>query len=116
MILELHLKDFVLLADNFAELQRKQLSQNLSVDQREPLRAHLEEVHQLLRYLTKMNTQKKLELQQNGIQKRFCAETKDLALKSLVRDLFKVLSVDNMQDYRQKYKTLGDYLQEGAKP
>jgi len=46
----------VLLADNFRELQRKQQSQNLSEEQREPLRAHISEVHQLLRYLTKLNT------------------------------------------------------------
>lgn len=37
-------------------------------------------------------------------------------MKSLVKDFFRVLTVDNLEDYRLRYKCLGDYFRDGAKP
>lgn len=46
----------------------------------------------------------------------FCTETDDLALKSLIRDIFPLLGVQSLHEYRQKFQKLGDILVEGAKP
>jgi hypothetical protein len=108
------LKDFVQLADKFRKLQEKQQWEKLSGEQREPLRAHMSELHQLLRYLTKLNTQKKLDLQPEKPALAYCTEPFDLALKSLVLDVLP--GVGSLQTYRAKYATLSDFFVQGAKP
>jgi hypothetical protein len=50
------LSDFVLLANNFVELDRRQSELQISSAEREPLKEHIQELHKLLKFLAKLNS------------------------------------------------------------
>ena len=71
----------------------------------------------MLQYLTKLNSQKKRDLSaKKQMPLAFCTEKVDLGLKSLHRDFMPLLQVGSIAEYRQRYRTLGDYLVPSARP